>query len=211
PTELPPPVIGKTANAVPVAGVVLVKLPPGTTPKRAKQLGVRGAATGFIPLSEARQLPLGSTFDTTKGTVGLTTSGGAGKADQQGNFNGSLFSTSQGAKNPLTTLSMTGGGLKGCNTRVPSGGAAKTVVAAAKRRRSLFSSVHGSFRTRGRNSSATVRGTEWTMTDTCAGTLTTVKQGAVLVRDFRLKKNKLVMAGHRYLARAPMKKSKTKH
>jgi hypothetical protein len=40
------------------------------------------------------------------------------------------------------------------------------------------------------------------MTDTCAGTLTTVKRGTVIVRDFRLKKNKTVRAGHKYLARS---------
>jgi hypothetical protein len=40
------------------------------------------------------------------------------------------------------------------------------------------------------------------MTDTCAGTLTSVKRGTVIVRDFRLKKNHRVRAGHRYFARA---------
>jgi ferric-dicitrate binding protein FerR (iron transport regulator) len=62
--------------------------------------------------------------------------------------------------------------------------------------------VHGHFRSRGRNSEATVRGTKWSMTDTCAGTLTTVTRGSVLVRDFGLKKNKIVKAGHTYFARA---------
>jgi hypothetical protein len=40
------------------------------------------------------------------------------------------------------------------------------------------------------------------MTDTCAGTLTAVTRGSVVVRDFRLRKNKVVKAGHKYLARA---------
>jgi hypothetical protein len=41
------------------------------------------------------------------------------------------------------------------------------------------------------------------MTDTCTGTLTTVRTGSVNVRDFNLRKTRLVKRGHRYLARAP--------
>jgi hypothetical protein len=105
----------------------------------------------------------------------------------------------QTRKNPLTTLSMSGGGLGKCGRPLPSGGAAK------KRSRSLFSNVtKGShYRSRGRNSAATVRGTKWTMTDSCAGTLTTVKQGTVVVRDFTLRKNRTLKAGQHYLAKPP--------
>jgi ferric-dicitrate binding protein FerR (iron transport regulator) len=63
--------------------------------------------------------------------------------------------------------------------------------------------VHGHFRTRGRNSAATVRGTAFTMKDTCAGTLTSVSRGSLTVRDFTLRKNVTVKAHRRYLARAP--------
>jgi hypothetical protein len=200
------PLQGETAAVVP-HGTVLIKLAPGSTPKLAKTLGLRGAAAGFVPLKRAAEVPLGSTLDTTRGKVGLFTSRGVGKPLNEGNFNGGRFQVSQGRKNPLTTLSMAGPALKACNTRVPSGGARKpALVTAAKRKRRLFSSVHGRFRTRGRNSSATVRGTQWTMTDTCAGTLTSVKQGTVTVRDFRLKKNHRVRAGHKYFARAPKRK-----
>jgi hypothetical protein len=44
---------------------------------------------------------------------------------------------------------------------------------------------HGRFRTRGRNSVATVRGTRWLTRETSAGTLTRVAEGAVEVRDTR--------------------------
>jgi hypothetical protein len=199
--ELPPPVIGRTANAFPEKGNVLIKLPPGTSAAKAKALGLEGAAAGFIPLSEARHIPIRSTLDTTRGTVKLLTSAGTGKAAQAGHFRGGLFVLGQAKKNPLTTLSMTGGGLSRCHTRVPAGGVPKPLTA-ARTRRTLFSRVRGHFSSRGRNSSATVRGTEWTMTDTCAGTLTAVKRGAVTVRDFRLRKTRLVKAGQRYLARA---------
>ena len=182
PAAVAPPTIGKTANAALVKGTVKVKL----------------KGTGkFVPLTADRPVPLGSTFDTTKGTVALDTAAGAGKPLQHGEFNGGLFTVTQSRKNPLTTLSMTGAALNKCGRPVPRGGAAK------KRSRTLFSSVKGRFRTRGRNSAATVRGTKWTMTDSCAGTLTIVKQGSVLVRDFSLRKNRLLKSGQRYLARPP--------
>jgi hypothetical protein len=201
--SLPAPVRGRTVNAVPEAGKVLVKLPPR---KGAK---AHGAAAGFVPLATiGRQIPVGSTLDTTKGRVLLTSAANAAGRTQEGHFSMGLFNIAQGRKNPLTTLSMTGGSLNSCS-KLPRGGAPKEAAAAAKRRRrTLFSNVKGRFRTRGRNSTATVRGTKWTMTDTCTGTLTTVKTGSVEVRDFRLRKTKLVRAGQSYLARAPVRKKR---
>ena len=60
----------------------------------------------------------------------------------------------------------------------------------------------GRFRTKGNNSVATVRGTRWVTTDTCAGTRTTVTEGSVSVRDLRRKRTVIVRAGKSYLARA---------
>jgi hypothetical protein len=181
-TLVPPPVIGRTANAEPERGRVLVKLPNGG---------------GFVPLEDARQIPVGTVFDTTKGAVGLTTASSTGAPPGKGTFSGGMFVVQQTRKNPLTTLSMTGGRLAACKTN-----------ASVKRRRTLFSNVKGRFRTRGRHSSATVRGTAWRMTDTCAGTRTSVQRGSVVVRDFRLRKNKLVRAGGTYLARAGLVKKR---
>jgi hypothetical protein len=48
---------------------------------------------------------------------------------------------------------------------------------------------------------ATVRGTRWVTTDTCAGTRTTVTAGSVAVRDLRRGRTVVVRAGHTYLAR----------
>jgi hypothetical protein len=203
--DLPPPVIGETVNVATEKGTVLIQLPAGTTAKRARALGLQGAATGFVKLTAPQQIPVGSTLDTTSGTVRLLSSAGAGKPVQDGHFSGGLFSMSQGKKSPLTTLSMTGGGLNGCGTSVPRGGSRK-IVAAAKRKRKLSSRANGRFTTRGRNSSATLRGTAWDMTDTCKGTLTTVKQGSVTVRDFTLRKTKVLKRGQKYLARAPKKR-----
>ena len=46
-----------------------------------------------------------------------------------------------------------------------------------------------------------MRGTVWNMTDSCAGTLTTVKRGKVTVRDFRKQKTVVLTRGKSYLAR----------
>jgi hypothetical protein len=202
PDEPAPPVQGRSANVEPVRGTVLVKLPPGTSAAKAKSLGLRGAQSGFVKLQDAKSVPMGSTLETTKGVVKLTTAANsAGNKLQDGDFSKGQFKLSQTRKNPLTQLSMRGGGLKSCKTRVPKGGSA-----AAKRSRRLFGNARGRFRTRGRNSSATVRGTQWTMTDTCAGTTTSVKTGSVVVRDFTLRKNRVVKKGQRYFAKAPKRK-----
>jgi hypothetical protein len=204
----PPPVIGEAADVRPVSGKVKIKLPKGTSLGKARALGLTGAAAHFVPLTTAKQIPMGSTLDTSRGTVSLLSSAGTSKNTgatkfQSGNFNGGQFRVTQGRKNPLTQLSMGGGGFSACRTRVPRGGSA-----ARTHRRRLFGNAHGRFRTRGRNSSATVRGTKWSMTDTCAGTLTAVSRGVVVVRDFTLKKNKTVKAGHHYFARAPKLRKK---
>ena len=58
----------------------------------------------------------------------------------------------------------------------------------------------GSFRTHGRHSHATVRGTRWLTEDRCSGTFTRVTNGAVVVRDLTRRRSVVVRAGHSYLA-----------
>ena len=72
--------------------------------------------------------------------------------------------------------------------------------------RHLWGRGNGSFRTGGKRSAATVRGTWWLVEDRCDATLTRVKVGRVDVRDFRLKKTIRLRAKTRrsiYLAKAP--------
>ena len=71
--------------------------------------------------------------------------------------------------------------------------------------RQLWGHGNGNFRTGGKRSAATVRGTWWLVVDRCDATLTRVKVGRVDVRDFRLKKTISLRAGKRsiYLAKAP--------
>jgi hypothetical protein len=66
----------------------------------------------------------------------------------------------------------------------------------------LWGSGKGRFRTTGKYSSATVRGTIWLTQDECDGTLTRVRRGVVSVNDFKRHKTLNVKAGRSYLARA---------
>ena len=75
---------------------------------------------------------------------------------------------------------------------------------------SLWGNGKGKFRTNGKYSSATVRGTIWLTQDRCDGTLTTVKRGTVSVRDFKRRRTVSVKAGHSYLARAARAAAKAK-
>ena len=75
--------------------------------------------------------------------------------------------------------------------------------AAAKKAKSrkLWGKGKGAFRTAGKYSAATVRGTTWLVQDTCTSTLTRVTEGVVTVRDNVKKKNVVVRAGKRYTAK----------
>ena len=66
----------------------------------------------------------------------------------------------------------------------------------------LHASAHGKFRTSGRYSAATVRGTIWTVADRCDGTLTHDVTDSVAVKDFVHHKTIILHAGQSYLARS---------
>jgi hypothetical protein len=200
--DLPPPVVGVKANVEPVKGTVLIAVPAGgarSASARASQKGLK-----FVPLEEARQVPVGSFLDTRKGTVRLQSATGAASTTYDGDFAAGLFQVLQSRKKRdkgLTDLVLKGGSFSRCTTARRGKGTAAAL--SKKTIRSLRSNAKGRFRTRGRHSAATVRGTKWTVADRCDGTLTTVQRGAVEVRDFRRKKTIVVKAGKSYLARAP--------
>ena len=98
----------------------------------------------------------------------------------------------------------------------PLKGARAAAAQAAKKKKGpksvlgkLWGNGKGKFRTSGKYSSATVRGTIWLVEDRCDGTLTKVSAGRSQVRDFKRKKTVTVKAGHSYLARAQRAASKT--
>ena len=119
-------------------------------------------------------------------------------ATQSATFTGGRFAVTQRRAVRMTTVLSLRGRLD-CGSNP----ASTTAQAAATRRRSrkLWGDGHGRFTTRGRNSTATVRGTIWGVTDRCDGTLTQVKRGAVAVKDLRTGRTRVIRAGGRYLAR----------
>jgi hypothetical protein len=213
----PPPVLGKSVDAAVVSGLVLVKLPNGK-PLYASDIGANLASpvtkgVGFVPLTEPRNLPSGTQVDARLGTIKLITATATRRKTQNGTFNGGLFSLTQdrrGLTKGLTTLSLLEGAFSGapayssCKARKASDRSSPSASAAlsSKVLQTLSASAKGKFRTRGKYSAATVRGTVWAMSDRCDGTLTTVKRHTVLVDDFVRHITVAVHAGHSYLARA---------
>jgi hypothetical protein len=200
-----PPVPGKSAVVRVVSGKVLIKLP----------------GKGFVALTAATNIPMGSQLDTRKGRVTLTTAADtAGMKTQSADFYDGIFQIKQTVpkkkpKKPaalITDLVMKGqiarsqcAALKG----------ARAAVADKKKKKGpkavlgqLWGNGKGKFRTDGTYSSATVRGTIWLVQDRCEGTLTKVRRGTVAVRDFKRKQTVAVKAGHSYLARAQRAASK---
>ena len=109
--------------------------------------------------------------------------------------------SSFGAK-PITQLALSG--KISCATKKKKGRKASTSAKKKKVRR-LWGDGKGRFRTSGKYSAATVRGTKWLTEDRCSGTLIRVRRGRVSVRDFVKRKTVLVKQGRVYVAR-PKKK-----
>jgi hypothetical protein len=170
---------------------------------RAGRAGASQKGVTFVPLEEARQIPVGSFLDTRRGTVQLVSARSTTRT-QSGRFSQGLFQVLQSRARRargLTTMSLKGGNFRRCRTgRRGRAGAAQVSRRTIRRGRS---NANGNFQSRGKHSSATVRGTIWITADRCDGTLTTVKRGRVAVRDFRRKRTVIVRAGKSYLARAP--------
>ena len=159
-------------------------------------------ASRTVPLLDRIQMPLASLVDARKGGVKLTAAGRR-RTRPSGRFRGALFGVFQRrARRPLTELRLKGGNFGRCRRESVRGGATAAQLSRRTIRR-LRARARGRFRTRGRHSAATVRGTVFTVTDRCDGTLTRVLRGVVLVRDFRLRRTIVVRAGRSYLARAP--------
>jgi hypothetical protein len=193
-----PPTLGKDVTVTVVKGDVLVKLPKG----KAARVSQKGS--DFVPVSVVRSIPVGSIVDTTEGTIRLSSRRKKGGKKQSGTFSKGVFQVLQSRKakaKGLTELRLKGSIAKHCPKGKKSGVRA-TASLSKKTIRRLRSKARGRYRTRGRHSAATVRGTTWTVADRCDGTLTKVKRGKVTVRDFRAKRTITLGRGKRYLARA---------
>jgi len=179
PTPVATPVAGKSVNAIPVSGKVKVKLK---------------GSNKFVDLAEAKNVPVGSTVDATDGRVTIVAAKQGGQAD----FYDGIFKISQSAKGskPLTTLTLTE------PLSCPKAKKSAITSAAKKKTRKLWGEGKGAFRTSGKYSAATVRGTKWLVQDYCDRTVTKVKQGVVSVRDNVKHRTITVRKGKSYTARA---------
>ena len=195
----PAPALGTSFNVAPVSGLVTVKL--------------HGS---FVPLTQVRSVPVGTIINTLQGSLKLITATGKKHKNQNGTFGGAVFKVTQfgsGKDQGLTTLALVEGGVKDG----PSYAACKTkstkqasIAALSKKTLQLLhgSDNHAKFRTKGRYSAATIRGTVWTIADRCDGTIVHVTRGLVDVTDFVRHITVAVHAGHSYLALAKPKKPK---
>jgi hypothetical protein len=194
-----PPALGSSFNITPVSGLVLIQ-----------QHGT------FVPLTQVRSIRPGAVINTLKGTLKLITATGQKHKTQTGTFGGAVFKVTQighGKHRGLTTIALAEGGFKGAPSyatcKVAHGQQASAAAVSKKVLQLLHSTDHhGSFRTKGKYSAATVRGTVWTMADRCDGTLTHVVKDSVVVNDFVRRISVVLHAGQSYLALAKPQKHK---
>jgi hypothetical protein len=155
----------------------------------------RPGASSFAPLAYGSELPVGTEVDARAGTLALTAALPSG-ATQTGQFGGGRFKLSQDKRGYVDLY------LRGRYCTPARGSAVASAAASKPSGRRLWGRDHGGrFRTHGRNSHATVRGTRWLVADTCKGTLTRVSKGSVVVRDTVRNKRVVLTAGEHYLAR----------
>jgi Fibronectin type III domain len=219
--SLPPPVLGKTVNVDVVSGKVFVALPGAHAASAAAVLGsglvsslaaIESLSKGlhFIPLTEARQIPVGSVLETTGGVVGITTATTASREGklQSGDFGGGIFKLLQNRKQKgLTDLDIVDNhsASQVCASVGKRGkGRAYAAKLSSKTLGRVNASGHGHFAVRGQYSAATVRGTVWSVANRCEGTLTHVTRGVVSVRDFVRRRTITLFTGESYLARTPI-------
>jgi hypothetical protein len=198
--ELPPatdPVLGLSIGLGEVKGATRVKL-PGTDE--------------WVPMTADTTVPVGALIDATNGTIELTSVRDASGKTQTGTFWGGVFQVRQSRTEAVTELALTGGDFSRCRAKGTRRGklvASRTSRHSSRVRRLWGRDRGGRFRTRGRNGSATVRGTRWLTEDRCNGTLFKVAEGAIDVRDDRKRKTVRLKRGKSYLAAAaPAKKRK---
>jgi hypothetical protein len=206
-----PPIPGKTFDARVISGEVFVKVADGAGP--------RAATAGFVPLKGAVNVPIGAQLDTRAGRVAVTSAADtSGSRAQTADFYDGVFEVKQSvprkkpkrAKALITDLVLTG---EPSRSQCAAQRGARSAGADKKKGPKavlgeLWGSGKGKFRTSGKYSSATVRGTVWLVQDRCEGTLTKVSRGTVQVADFPRNRTVSVTAGHSYLARAARAASK---
>jgi hypothetical protein len=197
----PPPAVAKSFNGRVVSGVVSCR--------------ARGASA-FVRVTKATQFQMGSECDTTKGTIRLTSAAGAPRQTKGDGtvaqtptqtadfFGGRMIVTQKPSATPVTDLTLSGGDFKSTKSKCTRKKRGLTATPAADPLvRKLWGRGKGRFRTKGRYSSAAVRGTYWLTEDRCHSTVTKVREGKVLVTDNVRKKQVTVRRGQSYVAKEP--------
>ncbi len=210
-TAPPPPVLGKQVNVTLVSGHVWIKPPPGKSLGPAGDNAALSKGQGFVPLTEARQVPTGSEVDALHGSLMIVSNTGKIGKTQTATLAGGVFTVTQtrtGISKGQTDFNLVESAFQGAPTYTTckanyKAGDATAASLSSKTLQLLKVSGHGKFKTTGRYASATVRGTIYTVADRCDGTLTHVIRDTVLVDDFVRHKTILLHAGQSYLAKKP--------
>jgi DNA-binding beta-propeller fold protein YncE len=189
--SVPAPVAGRSGDAAPVSGRVLVKLP---------------GAKGFVALETLTSIPFGTVIDATRGRVVVTTVGPHGST-QVGEFFEGQFVLRQG-RGGVVLAELSGGDFSVCPTAAERAHRASARASARKASpkhvvRKLWADAHGSYSTKGNYAAGAVQGTEWLTEDRCDGTLIKVTRDKVKVTNLVRHKVLTVKIGHQYLAKAP--------
>ncbi|HMD58046.1 MAG TPA: hypothetical protein VKG82_11315 [Solirubrobacteraceae bacterium] len=216
-TQSPPAATTTTPAPTPPSSSLSASLTPPLGPPPPPQIGLsaqvhslRGSVTMHSPsrgtwtLEGSDTVPVGTIIDAEHGAIQITTATDGSGHTQSAIVWGAAFSVAQTRGHGGMTTFVTHAGSRGCTARARR----SSLASAARSRRAGHQPPtlwahdnHGRFSTRGQNSVATVRGTLWGTTERCNGTLTTVKQGVVLVKP-RHGRPRTVRAGHSFLARA---------
>jgi hypothetical protein len=187
-------------------GATTYDFEPGTQPQEGDSIVVTRAAgnvlyqtsSGFQTLSNGKKLKLGTFIDATHGQVTVTSASDTHGSYQTALYYGGKFKTRQrGTARPVTEAYLIGK-IGPC----PKKKKGKASAARKRRSRHLWGDSHGNFRTVGKSSSASTRGTKYLVTDSCGGTTTKVVRGKVLVRKFSDNTKHIVTAGHSFFAPA---------
>lgn len=176
---------GKTFIADPEDGPIRVTFPDGRSEV----------------LSGETEIPVGSTINASGGRVDLTSANPGDQVFQSARFWAGSFRVSQKRGETLVLLELTGG-LK--RNQVCKGGKSRS----KRVLRRLWGSGKGRFKTKGNKGAAGVRGTIWLSADRCDGSLFSVREGVVEVRDFVRKTTVILRRGESYLARSASAKRK---
>jgi hypothetical protein len=192
PPPPPRPVLGRSENVKLVRGKVFVEV-----------------GRQFVILTGARHIRSGTVIDALHGSVELVAALGKGKTEH-GIFGGAVFRVTQAARGPnkgLLTLTLVNNAFPGapsfatCKAHHKASDASAAALS-SRTLQLLHASAHGKFRTSGRYSAATVRGTIWSIADRCDGTLTRDIRDSVVVKDFVRHKTIVLHSGQSYLAHA---------